>query len=117
MVKALLAAQTSRKPSLTVLAYIEEPAPQECWEALVEGRDLEVSLGELCPALIVGDTKTALAPSNRGGSGGAGQDTQRPATVQAIARQLQAEVANCDPVLDRLLRHWSDSADIGIVEK
>ena len=38
--------------------------------------------------------------------------------MQAIARQLQAEVsANCDPVLDQLLRHWSDSTDIGIVEE
>ena len=52
VVKALMETQTSAEPSLTVLAYLEEPVLHGCGEASADEPDLEVSMGELRPALI-----------------------------------------------------------------
>ena len=114
IVKALLEFQTNAEPSLTVLAYVEAP-PVLCGREpeSEEDRDLDISLGELRPALL---TWLWATPRQRVPAAveAPGRTHPEPATTQAIARQLQSEVRpGHNPILDQVLRSWSDSADIG----
>ena len=121
IIRALLEFQTTPAPSLTVLACVEVPPVLcECEPAPEDEQPLEVSIGELPPALIngVGEIDTACASCDEVLLGIPGRTHPEPATMQAIARQLQSEVElGNSPILDQTLRGWADSADIGIVEE
>ena len=68
IVKALLEFQTNAEPSLTVLAYVEAPPTLcGCEPESEEDRDLDISLGELRPALLRwlwGNTQAACPGSS-----------------------------------------------------
>ena len=122
VVRALLQFQDEAEPSLTVLAFVDEtPAMCDSSRGPEEDRDLQVSFGELRPAL----TRWLWATPRQHVPAAIevifevpGRTHQDQAAVQAAARQLQSEVAaRSNPVLDQLLRSWSDSSDAGIVEE
>ena len=122
VVRKLLGVQANAEPSLSVLAYIRTPTGISACETNGDnGSDVEVSIGELRPAILrwLGLTpREHVAEAVEVVLGIPGRTHPEPAVIQTIARQLQLEVAaDCDPILDQLLRHWSDSADIGIVEE
>ena len=121
VVRGLLGSQVTAEPSLTVLAYLEEPELHGCERGLENELTSEVSVGELRPALIRwlwAMPRQHLPRAVEVVLGIPGRTHRDPAAAQAVARRLQAEVDTADdPVLDNLLRHWSDSADIGLVEE
>ena len=118
VIMTLLEVQKNAEPSLSIMAYIQEPpGPCDC-EA---GRDIEVSIGELRPAIIRWLRATPMEHVVEAVEvvlGIPGRTHPDPVLMQAAARQLQAETtAGNHPLLDQLLRNWSDSADIGLVEE
>ena len=118
VVMTLLEVQKNAEPSLSIMACLQAPpGPRDC-EA---ERDIEVSIGELRPAIIrwlrttlrehVVDAVEVIL-------GIPGRTHPDPILMQAAARQLQAATTvGASLLLDQLLRNWSDSADIGLVEE
>ena len=122
VIRALLEFQTTVEPSLALLASIEAPPVMcGCNPDSDDERDFAVSFGELRPAIIrwLRSTPRHHAPTAlEVVMGIPGRTHPEPATMQSIARQLQAEVQTAyDPLLDQVLRSWADSTDIGIVEE
>ena len=119
MVRDLLRFQEEAEPSLTVLAFVDDPpAMCEGGTSPDEDRDLQVSFGELRPAL----TRWLWATPRQHVPAAIqvllevpGRTHQDQAAVQAAARQLQWDVEpQSNLTLDQLLRSWSDSSDAGL---
>ena len=122
LVRTLLAFQDEAEPSLTVLAFVDDP-PAMCGESNgpEQDPDLQVSIGELRPALVrwLWATPRQYVPAAIEVLFAVpGRTYQNQAAAQATARQLQSEVETLNnPLLDQLLRSWSDSSDAGLVEE
>ena len=121
-VRSLLGVQSNAEPSLVALAYVDTPpALAGCGLSPEEERQYGVSLSEMRPSILRWLWTTPrehVAGAVEAVLGVPGRTHPEPATMQAIARQLQMEVGEpSNPILEQVLRSWSDSADISIVEE